>query len=180
MLIVSGFNSPLNPEHVVFYHRSILPLHSLPQLPVFSAPLQELIVKYISKSGFLLDPAIDFLIKHWPTAHRQKQGIFLKELEALLIEFEIHVTAQMAASVFRLVGEATMNENSDVADIAIDIIMNPSLAFTLKTHASTVYPLIMEPAYRATRKHWDSCIRANAFVALQTLSELDQSTFARV
>jgi hypothetical protein len=42
------------------------------------------------------------------------------------------------------------------------------------------FPLIIDPAYRSARKHWDDCIRSNAFVALQTLSELDQVTFTKV
>jgi hypothetical protein len=40
--------------------------------------------------------------------------------------------------------------------------------------------LIIEPTYRSARKHWDEVIRANAFVALQTIAELDQATFGQV
>jgi neutral trehalase len=104
----------------------------------------------------------------------------LKELETLFSRFEIHITQQMATAVFKVVGEITLNENVDVAEAAIDILMNPSLAFTIKNHANWIYPLLIGPTYRAARKHWDEVIRANAFVALQTLAELDQSTFNRV
>lgn len=178
--IVSGFNSPLNPEHVTFYHKYILPLHSLIRMPQFSAPLLDLIIKYVSKSGFLLEPTADYLVKHWPKSHRFKQLLFLRELEHLITGFEIHVTAHMAECVFRLIGAQILNENADVAERAIDILMNPNVSFTMKTHAHIVYPLVVSPAYRASKKHWDDCIRTNAYAALQTLSELDQMTFAKV
>ena len=178
--VVSGFNSPLNPEHVTFYHRSILPLYDLHQMPKFSVALLDLIVNYISKSGMLLEPTIAFLIKHWPRAHRAKQGLFLKAIETLLLQFEINVNSKMATSVFQLLGNSVNNQNCDVAEIAIDIITNPKLSFMLKAHASQVFPLIMKPAYEASQKHWDECTRSNAFVALQSLSELDQSTFMQI
>ena len=178
--VVSGFNSPLNPEHVTFFHRSILPLYELPNMPRFAAALLDLVVKYVTKSAYLLEPTVSFLLKHWPKAHRAKQGLFLKALETLLVTFEINVTSQMAVNVFRMIGVSIGNENSDVADIAIDIVMNPRLGFMLKANASQVFPLLMGPAYQTSQKHWDECIRANAFVSLQALSELDQSTFMRI
>jgi hypothetical protein len=178
--VVSGFNSPLNPEHVTFYHRYVLPLHCLVTYPSFSTQLVQLIVTYISKSGFLLDPTVSYLLLHWPKSHRLKQSLFLKELETLLCKFEIHITQQISGAVFALIGRTTLSENVDVAETAIDILMNPALSFTMKTHAGSVYPVVIPPTYRSARKHWDEIIRANAFVALQTMAELEQSTFGRV
>jgi hypothetical protein len=178
--VASGFNSPLAPEHVTFFHRHVLPLHSLSGYAQFSAKLVQLVVTYISKSGFLLDPTVSYLLNHWPKSHRLKQSLFLKQLETLFGKFEIHITQQIAMAVFALIGRTTLTENSDVAEAAIDILMNPALAFTIKTHAGSIFPVVIPPAYRAARKHWDEVIRANAFVALQTIAELDQSTFSRV
>jgi hypothetical protein len=177
--VVSGFNSPLNPEHVTYFHRYVKPLHGFYNYHQFSKPLTQLIVRYISKSGFLLAPAIQCLLKHWPRAHRQKQALFLAELESFFCNFEIHVTSQMAVSAFRLIGEVTINDSTEVAYAAIGILMNPALGFLLKAHAARCYPVIVGPTYRAARKHWDDCIRSNAFVALQNLSELDPATFGK-
>jgi hypothetical protein len=175
--VVSGYNSPLNSEHVTYFHRFILPLHTFVQYPQFALPLGQLVIRYVSKSGFLLESAVRYLITHWPRGHRQKQSLFLRELECLFCNFEIHINSELSATVFTLIGEATLNENSDVADTAISILMNSSLGFALKAHAAKCYPLIIEPTYRAARKHWDDCIRSNAFVALQNLSELDLTAF---
>jgi hypothetical protein len=178
--VVSGFNSPLNPEHIAYFRRFVLPLHTLHNYPQFAAPLGQLVIRYVLKSGFLLEPAVSYLLRHWPRGHRLKQSLFLRELESLFANFEIHVTAQMAVTVCRLIGETTVNDNTDVADTAISLLTNGNLGFVLKAHAQQCYPLIIEPVYRAARKHWDDCIRSNAFVALQSLSELDQAMFNRV
>ncbi|OHS93450.1 phosphoprotein phosphatase [Tritrichomonas foetus] len=178
--VVSGFNSPLIPEHVTFFTNSVLPLHTLQDFPVFATQVKQLIIRYISKSGFLLDPTIDYLLKHWPKCHRAKQGLFLKEIEELFVAYEIHITGNMASRVFRLVGEMSNNMNTDVAETAVDILTNPNIAFTLKTHAHVVFPLVVEPVYRSAQKHWDDCIRTNAIVTLQTLSEIDKAVFSKV
>jgi hypothetical protein len=178
--VVSGYNSPLNPEHVSYFHRFVLPLHTLHHYPQFATLLGQLVIQYVAKSGFLLDPAVGYLLKHWPRGNRQKQSLFLRELESLFCSFEIHVTAQMSMAVFRLIGETAVNENADVAHTAISILMNGNLGFILKAHAAQCYPLLVEPTYRAARRHWDDIVRSNAFVALQNLSELDPITFTQV
>lgn len=178
--VVTGFNSPLNPIHVMFFHKTILPLHTLNAYPAFYRPLIQCVICFISKSGILLEPTITYILQHWPRAIRQKQSLMLKEIEELLVAFEIHVTPQMAVSVFKLIGEMCVNKNSDVAETAFDILMNPACNFMLKTHSAAVYPLIVEPLYNSAKKHWDECIRTNAFVTLQTLAEIDQATFNKV
>lgn len=175
--VASGFNSPLNPEHISFFCDSILPLHKLNDFPVFFIQLKKLINTYIQKSGFLLDSTIDYLLMHWPKSNRLKQGLFLKEIEELFVSYEIHISTPSAIKVFKMIGEMANNMNSDVAEIAVDICTNPKLSFTLKTHAQSVFPLIVGPLYASTQNHWDDCIRANAFVTLQTLSEIDKSVF---
>jgi hypothetical protein len=178
--VVAGYNSPLSSEHISYFYRFGLPLHSLGDYSQFAGPLGELVIRYVTKSGFLLELAVFYILKYCPRAHRQKQGLFLREFERLLSSFEIHVTVRMAIAVFRLIGETTLNENTEVADTAISILMNSNLRFVLKSHAVKLYPLIVDPIYRAARKHWDDCIRSNAFVALQSLSELDHVTFNTV
>lgn len=175
--VVSGFNSPLNPEHATFFRNFVLPLHTLNEFPFFSSQVKQLIVNYIQKSGFLLEPTLDYLLTHWPQSHRIKQGLFLKEIEELLVTYEIHISSQAAVKVFKLIGQTTFNMNSDIAEKAIDILTNPSMTFTLKTHSQVVFPLLIEPLYRSLKEHWDEIIRTNACVTLQTLSEIDKNVF---
>ncbi|KAH0791729.1 phosphoprotein phosphatase [Histomonas meleagridis] len=178
--VVTGFNSPLNPSHITYYYNAILPIHTLENYPTFQAQYVQLILRYITKSGFLLDRTVNYLLMHWPKSCRQKQILFLSEIEELLENFEINVTPQMATSVFKLISKMTMNLNSDVAETAINILMNPKVSFLLKTHASTLYPIIVKYVYKSAKNHWDECIRTNAFVTLQGLSELDSQTFNKV
>ena len=178
--VVSGFNSPLNPEHVTYFRNYVLPLHTLNDFPVFASQAKKLVNTFIQKSGFLLDPTIEYILLHWPKGNRIKQCLFLREIEELIITHEIHVSTQTAVKVFKLIGELANDMNSDVAEIAVDILTNPSIAFSLQTHSHAVFPLIVGPLYCSTQKHWDGCIRTNAFVTLQTLSEIDREDFNKL
>jgi hypothetical protein len=89
------------------------------------------------------------------------------ELESLFCNFDIQINSDMSATVFKVIGEATLTENSGVADTALCTLINESLGFALKAHTAKCYPLIIEPTYGAARKHWDDCTRSSAFLALQ-------------
>lgn len=177
--VVSGFNSPLKQDHVDFYYRFLLPLHTNQKFVSIQKPLVQCVIRFIQKSAILFPPTIAYIIKHWPCSDRKKQIDLLNELGNLIANFEINVTPKIAASVFKLVGNSVLSENPDVSEAAIDILMNPDLAAVLKANAQTVFPLIVEPVYRAAKNHWDECTKSNAYIALQVLSEIDGQTFNR-
>jgi hypothetical protein len=175
--VVSGYDSPLNSEHVTYFHRFILPLHTFVQYPQFALPVGQLVIRYVSKSGFLLESAVRHLITHRREGTARNNLCFCASLNACSATSRFILTRICRRPFSRWSEKATLNENSDVADIAISILMNSSLGFALKAHAAQCYPLIIEPTYRAARKHWDDCIRSNAFMSLQNLSELDLAAF---
>lgn len=177
--VVSGFNSPLKQDHIDFYYKCILPLHSSPKFTQVQVPLVQCVYRFISKSPILFSPTILYIIKHWPCSDRRKQIDMLNELSFLAAGFEMNVTPKMAVLIFRLVGSMVLSENPDVSEAAIDVLMNPDLASILKNNASAIFPLIIEPVYRAAKSHWDECTKSNAYVALQVLSEIDSNIFNR-
>jgi hypothetical protein len=177
---VRGFNSPLKPEHVSFYHRCVLPLHRLNCYSQFDMELTDLVVIYVTKSHILLEPTVTYLLQHWPQSRRDKQPLFLMELETLVGTFETHITSQMAIAVFKLVGKMIVSASDVVALTAVRILLNPSVASTIKRHAPSLYPLILEPTDTVARDHCQEIIRVNALVALHTLAEVDHATFGRV
>jgi hypothetical protein len=57
----------------------------------------------------------------------------------------------MSVTVFRVIGEMMVNENTEVTDTAINALMNCSLGFILKTRAPRSSPLIID--YTVGRIH---------------------------
>ena len=175
--VVSGFNSPLKDDHVNFYYKHFLPLHTSHVFSSFQVPYVKCLIKFISKSILLFSPTINYISRHWPCSDRKKQMEYLNELSILLKEFEINVTPKAAQIVFKIIGECVESENADVSEAAVDILMNNDLATLIKSNSSIVFPVVIEPVYRAAKHHWDNCAKTNAYVVLQVLSEIDNQTF---
>jgi serine/threonine-protein phosphatase 2A regulatory subunit B' len=175
--VVSGFNTPLKDDHVDFYYKHFITLHSSHFFPVFQKPYVQCIIRFISKSILLFSPTIMYISKHWPCSDRKKQIEYLNELNMLLLAFEINVTPKTAQVVFKIIGDCVESENADVSEAAVDILLNNELATLIKSNSSVIFPVLIEPVYRAAKYHWDNCTKTNAYVVLQVLSEIDNQTF---
>ena len=122
-------------------------------------------------------PTISYISKHWPLSDRKKQMEFLDELSTLLLTFEINVTPKAAQIVFKIIGECVNSENADVSEAAVDILINNDLATLIKSNSQVIFPIVIEPVYKAAKHHWDNCTKTNAYVVLQVLAEIDGATF---
>ncbi|EAX94611.1 phosphoprotein phosphatase, putative [Trichomonas vaginalis G3] len=175
--IVSGFNAPLKQDHVDFYYKYVLPLHCTQKYSSIQRPFVQCTVKFIQKSILLFTPTVMYIAKHWPCSDRRKQIDFLNELTTLLSTFELNVSPKVASTIFKIVGDCVESENTDVSEASVDFLMNPELASVIRTHSTIVFPIVIEPIYRAAKHHWDECTKTNAYVVLQVLSEIDNQTF---
>jgi len=178
--VASGFVSPLNPEHVTYYFKYIIPLHVLPDYPSYSKVLCECLKIYISKQMLILSPTILYLINHWPKSDRLKQSHFLSVLSEITTKFETHVSPKVAVDLFKLIGKCVIDLNTDIAEAALDIIFNKSFSMIIRTNSLLVFPSLIEKLYEASKGHWDDCIQNNALVALHHLSDIDSVCFNKI
>jgi serine/threonine-protein phosphatase 2A regulatory subunit B' len=82
--IISGFASPLKPEHQDYFNKVMVPLHRVKTLSTFNTQLQLCIKHFIDKETHLSVPLIKTLLKIWPITNPAKEVVFLNEIEELL------------------------------------------------------------------------------------------------
>ena len=82
--IISGFASPLKPEHQDFFNKVMVPLHRVKTLSTFNTQLQLCIKNFLEKDNHLSVPLIKSLLKVWPITNPAKEVVFLNEVEELL------------------------------------------------------------------------------------------------
>ena len=177
LIIVNGFLIPLKNEHIEYYLKYILPLHCSYNFLNFSNSFISIIIKYISKSNTLLPITINYIVNHWPCSDRKKQIEFINELTLIFINFEQLITNDIAKKVYKIISINSISENPDLCEIALDFIMNADLIQILKNNSKIIYPIILEPIYKAAKNHWDDSSQTNAYVTLQMLSEIDPDVF---
>jgi len=177
--IVSGFSIPLKQDHISFYEKYFLALHSSPNFLSFHIPYVQCLIKYISKSNSSIVPTVLFISKHWPCSDKKKQLVFIAELSELFVVFESLISQDLAIPIFKQISMCTLSESQDVSASSFDFLMNPDILPILTRYSHILYPIIMDPVTRAAKTHWDECTQTNALVTLQILSEIDQKAYSR-
>ncbi len=82
--IISGFASPLKPEHQDFFMKVMVPLHRVKTLSTFNTQLQACIKHFLEKDSSLSVQLLKSLLKIWPITNPAKEVVFLNEIEELL------------------------------------------------------------------------------------------------
>jgi serine/threonine-protein phosphatase 2A regulatory subunit B' len=82
--IISGFASPLKPEHQEFFMKVMVPLHRVKTLSTFNTQLQACIKHFLEKDNLLCIQLIRSLLKVWPITNPAKEVVFLNEIDDLL------------------------------------------------------------------------------------------------
>jgi len=82
--IVSGFTTPLKPEHQDFFMKVMVPLHKVKQLSTFNTQLQLCIKNFLEKDNSLAIPLVKSLLKFWPITNPAKEVLFLNESEEII------------------------------------------------------------------------------------------------
>lgn len=84
--IIGGFTVPINPEHIIFLNKVLLPLHSLPtsSLQSFISQLCICLKNFIMKTKSLAEPIVRSIISRYPRICSKKEIIILCELDDIL------------------------------------------------------------------------------------------------
>lgn len=177
--VVAGFTPPLKDETIDMYIREILPLHCLDNYSTYYYCLVQVICRFIAKSEVLLQITFNYLIQHWPCTDRNKQNLFLKEYEDLVINFDNRMNKQMTLQFFRKVNECITNESTEVACSALGILQNPNLRSYVKENSQNLYFMLIFSISSVQTDHWNYDMREMATTTLQILNQTNPELYKK-
>lgn len=116
--IIGGFTVPINPEHISFLKRVLLPLHSLPNssLQNFVPQLCICLKNFIIKTRSLAEPIIAGIIERYPRTSSKKEIIILCELDDILSIIKPSDIGGVWNDVVRIFCSAAASQNFLVAE----------------------------------------------------------------
>ena len=82
--IISGYASPLKPEHAQFAKKVLIPLHKVRGLQNFNTQLMTCMKNFIEKDRNLGIDLIVGLLKYWPITNPAKEVVYISEIEEIL------------------------------------------------------------------------------------------------
>ena len=171
--LMSGMSSPLKADNLDVFHKTILPLHRLPDLQQFWKPLMSIVSLFISKDEELLDYSIMYLLKHWPVQDTSKQSAMLDEMENWALNFATKKHNKVLLTFFKHVTSCITDENSTLSERAIKLVTNKGFATIIKDHTNGIIFAIVSGLSDAINNHWDHELSDKASVALKLLETYD-------
>lgn len=175
--IVQGFNPPLKPEHVKFFHQALLPLYSCPDLNQYNEGLTSCVCKFCEKNFNFIAVTFEYLYKHWPLQDSKKQKIFIDSVKVILFTFDKFSDTALRRA-FALIAEGARSDNVDVAEIALDTLLAENLVSIYKQNPRLIFTTIFEKLYKSAKNHWDEDIKTDSIACLQILSEIEPNVFS--
>jgi hypothetical protein len=137
----------------------------------------ECVSKMITKQPPLLSEVLRYLYQHWPRADRRKQYTYLKELEYLLVNHVNHFDEENVVVAFRILNCALYNDFSELCDQANRILTLSNVIDIIMKFGVIIYPIVFGNLVKATRHHWDECVRLNTLITLQALQSINPELF---
>ena len=82
--VISGFGTPLKPEHQRFARKVLVPLHKVRGLQNFNTQLLACMKNFLEKDKLLGIDLINGLLKYWPITCPAKEVVYINEIEEVL------------------------------------------------------------------------------------------------
>ena len=140
--IISGFTVPLKPEHTLFFDSIIVPLHKVQICDTFYEQLLRCSLIFLSKDATLAVPLLEGLLKFWPFANKEKEPLFLTEIQEVLEYIDIKAIEPLVPNLFNRIAKCIDGFYMKVADKAMYLFQNADFKKILTEYKSVAFPIM--------------------------------------
>jgi len=158
--IISGFASPLKPEHQEFFMKVMVPLHRVKTLSTFNTQLQACIKHFLEKDNQLSVQLIRSLLKVWPITNPAKEVVFINEIDDLL---ETHWStisgkySEFGPKLLKRIIKTSQSMHYQAAERALLLLNSDTIQKMIRLNKATAYPLVVKNLIASSQQqsHWN-------------------------
>ncbi|ETO32121.1 hypothetical protein RFI_04996, partial [Reticulomyxa filosa] len=186
--IINGFALPLKSEHVCFLQQVLVPLHKTPTLSQFHLQLNYCVTQFILKDPTLAGCVLSGILKYWPVTSCQKELLFLEELEGVLAladptlieKVVVCLTHTYMNHCFKRVSNAISSHHFQVAEKALFLWNNDTIASFTSNHKDRILPIIFPALQQNYSTHWNSTVSSLTLNIIRIFKEMDKELYEGV
>jgi len=182
--IISGFASPLKPEHQDYFNKVMVPLHRVKTLSTFNTQLQLCIKHFLEKESHLSVPLIKTLLKIWPITNPAKEVVFLNEIEELLENNWSVVSGRFGEFGPKLIKRLLKTSQSmhlQAAERALLMLNSDTIQKMVRLNKAIAYPLVVKNLILSSQQqHWSSSVTTITYSVMRSYMEMDTETFEKL
>ena len=114
---------------------------------------------FITKDRTLALPLIENMIKYWPFANAEKEGMFLVELLEV-IEFADHdLLKNVVPKLFKRITKCISCEHLKTCDNTMVFFENRYFVSLLKQYKEVAFPIIAPVIFDLAKNHWHHSLK---------------------
>ncbi|ETO00583.1 Serine/threonine protein phosphatase 2A 57 kDa regulatory subunit B' beta isoform, partial [Reticulomyxa filosa] len=178
--IINGFALPLKSEHVCFLQQVLVPLHKTPTLSQFHLQLNYCVTQFILKDPTLAGCVLSGILKYWPVTSCQKELLFLEELEGVLALADPTLIEKVVEPLFKRVSNAISSHHFQVAEKALFLWNNDTIASFTSNHKDRILPIIFPALQQNYSTHWNSTVSSLTLNIIRIFKEMDKELYEGV
>ena len=195
---------PLKEDHkILMFEQCLVPLHRSKFLGNFHSSLLKAITVFLKKDGSVAELAIFACLKYWPQTDPYKEVSFLNEIDIILNTVKNQeLLVECRDFLFQRIGKCARSKHYAVAERALLLIHNPTIAWLLREYVHTephlmiylvdaiCYNCVNTPTIRLGQNnsvkpllpshtlHWKESVRGMSFFAAKKiLVEVDKRLY---
>ena len=184
--IITGYATPLKPEHRNFAIKVLIPLHKVRGLQNFNTQLLQCMKNFLEKDKQLGIELVQGLLKYWPITCPAKEVVYINEVEEILelvgAEAEKRFAAYGPKLLARLVATA-QNMHYQAAERALLLLNSEVIQKVVRSNLQTAYPLLVKGLINANRganAHWNPTVNTITMQVMRSYMELSRDMFEKI
>uniref|UniRef100_A0A915D0C4 Serine/threonine protein phosphatase 2A regulatory subunit n=1 Tax=Ditylenchus dipsaci TaxID=166011 RepID=A0A915D0C4_9BILA len=160
---ITGFALPLKPEHKDFCLRILLPMHKPNSLSRYHDVLAQCVLVFFDKDESLF--------------YREKEVLFLAELEEFLVGVDLDCFEKIAVPIYKQLAKCVGSSQFRVSERALAFWNNEYFLSLMAETSEAMLPILFPAVYKISNDHWNQTTAGLAVNALKKLMGINSSLF---
>lgn len=171
--IVSGFNSPLQEEHLRAFRGTVLPLQKLPNYRDFQKPLGVCLTLFVCKEEALAPEVVKSILRFWPHGNTKKEAAFLAQLLGVVEHLKsLDVLEPLLPALLKRLARSVASFSAPACDRALLFFLNPPFVAALRARRRLSLSLFQPALALARTRQWSKNLARVLDKVAQILADL--------
>lgn len=173
-------SSPISSEFMKVMTDGVLPLISLPDLPIYQQNLRQLLLTVLSGHSLYATKFLRYIELKWPQTNSQSQISFFNILTSIWERMDQKDFKPMSKRVFAFIADCTESTNIKLQELALDIWKSATSENWIGINGRHAVNAMYEPVLKLSEKNWNKSIAEKASSALTDMCRINKREYQKM
>lgn len=178
--IYSKSRTPSSSQYVDTILQAVLPLISLPYMPIYQANIRQLLTTFLSGNGYYTTQVLRGIEIRWPQTSFQMQLYVFDILLNIFDRLDSNTFKPMARRVFQFIADCVESPNYKLVQNALDMWKIATLENWIGQNARYAIKAMYEPVFNISEKYYIKATMEKANEVLGEMSRIHKTSYQKM